>query len=552
MDESSLEELLLNANRAVMEGNWAEALQHLQQACDIQPYNADLFTAIGGVYVQMGKAEEGLHYYEEALRLQPYSAQAYQNLANAYTILGRFPDAEQAYRRALELDEDDRFSWMGLARVCIVQERYQEGVEILAALVRSDPQDPQAMTLLAECYEQAGDPVSARYLYQQALNVDGEYELAKQGLERVRSQEVTLGEIDKQAIAQKLAALKSKLQAQQARLTPTKPVTTARLLFCGPAMVSSEVRFGALAQALNQRGYQVRVTTRWEDVPEAYQFVLFSRPHDNDELTQAVQNSKASGAKVIVDLDEDFFTLPAGYYHYSTLSAANPMVASRLRQVLQIADVVTVPSEALVEVYRNHATRIALLPFGWDESNPMWTKPVLRGTAIKIGILANHTQPPDLSVLGDCLQQIYKENEQVLIGVVGSMAVYEELRGIEEERKFFVPLGRIEDYPFLLADFDLLLFPLADNPYNRSKSDLALLECGARKVCWVASPIPAYQTWEKGGLFASSSGEWTEAIENLVNSPAKRYQLAEEAHRKAQQRTIAKMAEQWIGLLQSL
>jgi tetratricopeptide (TPR) repeat protein len=217
LDKSSLETLLLKANQAVTEGNWSEALDSLLQARELQPYNADLLTAIGGVHIQMGKFNDSLQYYQEALRLQPYSAQAHQNLANAYAIMGQYSEAETSYRRALELDEDDRFSWLGLARVCIVQGKYQEGVEILAALVKSDPQDPQAITLLAECYEQAGDQASARWMYQQALNLDEEYESARQGLERLRSQEVSLGEVDKQVLAQKLAALKSKLQAQKKR-----------------------------------------------------------------------------------------------------------------------------------------------------------------------------------------------------------------------------------------------------------------------------------------------------------------------------------------------
>ncbi|GAB4477403.1 MAG: hypothetical protein Kow0088_16260 [Anaerolineales bacterium] len=553
MEEPSLEALLMNANRAVGEGNWAEALHYLEQAHDLQPYNADLFTAIAGVHVQMGKAEEALPHYQEALRLQPYSAQAHQNLANAYTILGRYAEAEESYRRALELDEDNRFSWMGLARVCIVQGKYQEGVEILAALVQSDPQDPQAITLLAECYEQAGDTDSAKWMYQQALIIDEEYELASQGLERVKRQQVSASELDKQALAQKLAALKSKLQAQQARQKPSQSVGTPRLLFCGPAMTSSELRFGALAQELSRRGYTVQVTTHPQDFArEEYSVALFSRPHFSDELTQAVLRSRDSNAKVIVDLDEDFFHLPAGYYDYAKLSAAEGMIASRLNQVLEAADVVTVPSEALLEIYRGKARRVVHIPFAWDESNPLWTKAARHGETVKIGILANHTQPPDLSVMGDSLQRICAENEEVLLGVVAGIEVYEQLSSISDERKFFVPPGKIEDYPYLLADFDLLLFPLANNPYNQAKSDLALLECGARKVCWVASPIPAYRTWEKGGLFATNVEEWTTAMASLLGSPYRRQQLAEEGHQKALQRTTAKLADQWIELLQSV
>jgi len=553
LDKSSLETLLLNANQAVTEGNWSEALDLLLQAREMQPYNADLLTAIGGVHIQMGKFAESLQYYQEALRLQPYSAQAHQNLANAYTIMGQYAEAESSYRRALELDEDDRFSWLGLARVCIVQGKYQEGVEILAALVKSDPQDPQAITLLAECYEQAGDQASARWMYQQALNLDEEYQLAKQGLERLRSQEVSLGEVDKQALAQKLAALKSKLQAQKSGPTPSPSLSTARILFCAPAMPSSEIRFGSLVQELHRRGYSVAITTRSEDLTrESYQIAIFSRPHFSEALTQAVSQSKAKGAKVIVDLDEDFFTLPSDVENFPSLSAENSDVAARLNAVLEKADLVTVPSEALVEVYRSKSRRVEHIPFGWDDTNPMWRKPIPPRTAPKIGLLANHTRPLDLSALGDSLQQICQANSELLIGVVAGVEVYEKLASIDEERKFFVPPGNVEDYPFLLADFDLLLFPLADIPYNRSKSDLALLECGARQVCWVASPIPAYRAWGKGGLFAVSPNEWQEAIETLLSSPSQRDQLAEEGHRKALERTTIRMAEKWLEVLQSL
>lgn len=553
LDNSSLETLLLNANQAVTEGNWSEALDFLLQAQDLQPYNADLLTAIGGVYIQMGKYDDSLQYYQEALRLQPYSAQAHQNLANAYAIMGQYSEAETSYRRALELDEDDRFSWLGLARVCIVQGKYQEGVEILAALVKSDPQDPQAITLLAECYEEAGDQVSARWMYEQALNLDEEYESARQGLERLRSQEVPLVEMDKQALVQKLAALKSKLQAQKSSVTPSQSVTKARILFCAPTMPSSELRFGSLVQELHRRGYQVAITTRAEDLTqESHQYAIFSRPHFSEELTQAVLQSKVKGAKIIIDLDENFFTLPPEVDNYSSLSAENPSVATRLNAVLEKADLVTVPDEALVEVYNSKTRRVEQIPFGWDDTNPMWHKAIPPRTAPKIGLLANHTQPSDLSALGDSLQQICKTNPELLIGIVAGLAVYEKLAGIDEARKFFIPPGNLADYPFLLADFDLLLFPLADIPYNRSKSDLALLECGARKVCWVASPVPAYRAWEKGGLFAASPTEWREAIETLLHSPSQREQLAKEGHRKALERTTNRMAEKWLELLQSL
>ncbi|RCK72368.1 MAG: TPR repeat [Anaerolineae bacterium] len=553
MENSSLETLLLNANQAVTEGNWSDALNYLLQAREIQPYNADLLTAIGGVHIQMGKADEALEYYQEALRLQPYSAQAHQNLANAYAIMGQYSEAESSYRRALELDEDDRFSWLGLARVCIVQEKYQEGVEILAALVKSDPQDFQAVTLLAECYEQAGDSATARWLYQQALDVEQEYSPAKQGLQRIQSQEGFLGEIDKQALSQKLAALKSKLQAQQKQTFHTQATSPKSILFCGPPLASSELRFGSLAQELMRRGFTVQITTRFEGgFKSDAQLLLISRPHVSQDLTEAVLQSKEKGVKVIVDLDEDFFSLPAEYSNASTLSATHPEVAKRLNQVLQAADLVTVPSERLVEVYGDKTKRVVFLPYGWDATNPMWTKPTPPRKAIKIGFLANHIHPEDLKVLGDSLQHLCDQNPQVLVGVVAGIEVYEALQTIDDERKFLVPPGRIEDYPYLLADFDLLLFPLSDIPYNRSKSDLALLECGARKVCWIASPIAAYRSWEKGGLFATNPAEWEEALKTLLGSPSQRALLAEEGYQKALSRTIAQLSDQWVALFTSL
>ncbi|MGB9521527.1 MAG: tetratricopeptide repeat protein, partial [Anaerolineales bacterium] len=535
-------ELIALATEASQAGDWEGTLEFLQRANEIQPEQGELLSAIGGTLIQLGRYEEALAYYQQVVTLQPQNAQGYLNLGNVYLLLEQYQDAEQVFRKGLEYDEDQRQIWMGLARACLNQGKAQEGVEILAALVTSDSHDVDALALLAECYEEAGEITSADFLYRKILEQEPQNDRAQSGINRLKEKEKVAVNENIQRLAQKLRQLKTKINEAESNKTiptisPPKINSHPRFLFCGPAQTSVEVRFTPLIQRLFDNGNKVKITTKLNSAElEDMDIAVFSKPHISEEFTRGVEILAGKGVKVVVDLDEDFAQIPPQYYGYEEVGAGNRDALNRLDRVLKAASIVTVPNNPLAEIYRQRTAQIRVLPYAWDETNPQWTKLPAKKTALQLGIISNHTQAMDIAGIDAIMGKVVTDNPSLLVGIVGNLKAYEALTQVSDERKYFIPPGKLEDYPYLLAEFDVLLFPLADIPYNQSRPDLALMEAGARSVAWVATPIPSYVEWGEGGLFAKDEKEWESALELLLHSEITRQKVRESGWEKAQER----------------
>ena len=80
--------------------------------------------------------------------------------------------------------------------------------------------------------------------------------------------------------------------------------------------------------------------------------------------------------------------------------------------------------------------------------------------------------------------------------------------------KSFYPTLNHADYMQVLAACDVALLPLNDTAFNRCKSDIKLIECGASAVAPICSPVvygvePAHQAFTK---FAITSDDWRDAL----------------------------------------
>jgi glycosyltransferase involved in cell wall biosynthesis len=137
---------------------------------------------------------------------------------------------------------------------------------------------------------------------------------------------------------------------------------------------------------------------------------------------------------------------------------------------------------------------------------------------------------------------------QLVIG--GDAQVYQLFDRLPESRRMFLPPVQAEEYPYLLGQVDILMVPLRDTPFNRARSDRRLMEAGARRVPWVASPIPAYITWEAGGLIAYSAEDWVSHLRQLILDADLRTSLGQAGWRKAEQREMSHIAKLWIEIIE--
>ncbi len=86
---------------AGMEGNFAEGIQRLKAAAEVEPENADAHSALGTLYLRRGDLSDAKNQFLDAARLSPASASTHYNLG---VVLARENSSQQAaseFRKAL-------------------------------------------------------------------------------------------------------------------------------------------------------------------------------------------------------------------------------------------------------------------------------------------------------------------------------------------------------------------------------------------------------------------------------------------------------------------
>ena len=189
MANGTFEDHLVEADCAVQQGRWQNAIESLKQAEQFEPEHAAVLTALGTCYIQLDQANEAVPYFERVAGLAPDVFEAQNNLGVAYTLTGQYAEAELACRRALEIDGENLAAWKNLAQVCLQQEdRLSVGVQILASLVQSHPEDSGVMVMLGNVCVDGGDLNSAELFFKQALKIDPENQDGDAGLALVAEQ----------------------------------------------------------------------------------------------------------------------------------------------------------------------------------------------------------------------------------------------------------------------------------------------------------------------------------------------------------------------------
>jgi len=94
----------------------------------------------------------------------------------------------------------------------------------------------------------------------------------------------------------------------------------------------------------------------------------------------------------------------------------------------------------------------------------------------------------------------------------------------------------VATYATRYNDIDISLAPLADNTFNRMKSNLKQIEAFSRKIAIICSDIPPYNVHGKHMknciLVPAAKGDrgWTKAIKRLINEPNLRKDLGEQLY----------------------
>jgi len=84
-------------------GDHAAAIQHFNQALQLQPANAGIHVNFGDLLVRLGRIPEAITQYEQAAVLANDSLEMHVQLAQVYAHAGRLSEAIVSFERALAI-----------------------------------------------------------------------------------------------------------------------------------------------------------------------------------------------------------------------------------------------------------------------------------------------------------------------------------------------------------------------------------------------------------------------------------------------------------------
>jgi glycosyltransferase involved in cell wall biosynthesis len=337
----------------------------------------------------------------------------------------------------------------------------------------------------------------------------------------------------------------------------------------------SEWRAAIPARELARRGHSVVLTDIWDLSVGRYHeadVAIVQRPTDRVYL-ESFRELRRRGQRVLAEVDDLLWTgaIPASnpaflYYHPRRVRRRVAEEVERgtrryedvprndMREAmvdcLKAADGVVVTTPALATAARRLGRPVWVVPNLWDNHNPAWTaaREERNGEGVNLLFAGSYTHYADLGLLRGVLETLCREEENVKV-LLGADRRLLTLFNLPAGRLEYLPGVGFADYPHTLARGDIILAPLVDCQFNRSKSDIRLMEAGALERPWVGSPTPAYTGWGAGGLFAGNPREWLARLRQLVRNPDRRRALGEEGRQHAEEWSIEAKGHLWEEML---
>lgn len=502
------------------------------------------------------------------LRAEPKDAEAQALLGDCYLAAGDYAAAFYLYTQAIALggSQAELERRLALARA--------ERVRMEPHVVAPVPTEPESVARLLQSLTGRPNPITETEL-ERAAGILGEILNSANPAETVAAH---LGEIDsllpallelnlRQAradgrhdLAEALNALLENIQlqltlsatpsAQPSPATETISAPTRSVRGAGARVLFISADTHALvlpALALRGLGCEVMVASEVPPGNDAA-IAITHNPHSDPAQLQHLRACKLAGAKVLVYFDCAVQYLPDTHPAYPRLALNSPAREHAYFTALQLADRVIVSSVAMAEAFEN----AIVIPPGWSRRNPLWEAPVPARTTVNIGWAASSDELGELAEVRRAVIRILREFPHTRLVTIGDHRAHHLFNALPEDRRQFIPLVSEDELPYLLGQLDVLLVPLRANDFNRTQTDERLVQAGARRVAWLASPIPAHLAWGVGGLIAAERDEWYSQLRKLVVSGELRAMLAQVGRQRAEEREMARLGMAWLEVIEAV
>ena len=244
---------------------------------------------------------------------------------------------------------------------------------------------------------------------------------------------------------------------------------------------------------------------------------------------QAQRNSLA-GLHYVVDDDIpaalDSQELPRLYR-----SEQRWFMAPQFEALMSAADTVTVTSDWLYERYQSSKTRLLHPTLLWRPGGLSH----FDSSRCIVSFHATVVHRPDLSAIIPALRKIHERHPHVHIEVMTSGAMPRGLRGLPRcHLRGYMSWHRYSHFVEARRRH-VMVVPLWDNPFNRGKSHIKVLDAaglGAAGIYSARAPYANIVEQGQSGLLANDTVDaWFAAIDSLVSSPQLARSVSEHGQR---------------------
>lgn len=221
--------------------------------------------------------------------------------------------------------------------------------------------------------------------------------------------------------------------------------------------------------------------------------------------------------------------------------ACDPRAAESVRYCLRRAEMVTVSTPYLAELYAPFNSNIRILP-NYVKAE-LLDMPRKRRDRVTIGYQGGTSHLIDLCTVQGVMRDVLAAHPDVdmhWIGADFSPLLYDYWPLRREQARYSPWCDDVGDY-YRSVDFDISIAPLADVPFNRAKSHLKALESAARGIPIIATDMEPYRDFVKDGVtgyLVRGEEEWTKRLTDLIHDEAAREELGRNARELAAAHTM--------------
>ena len=267
-----------------------------------------------------------------------------------------------------------------------------------------------------------------------------------------------------------------------------------------------------------------------------FDIVVINRYIDGHTLDELIDFKKRYGFKLIVDID-DYWHLDPWHILYGNYPTASIM------QHIKAADGLTVTNyklrAAITEELGIHEKKVCVLPNALPYGQDQFTDEREPETArVRFCYVAGNTHLPDVKHIGGAMKRIQSDGNirngsQFILSGYQDHPVWHKMlfyfKGAYMENIVLQPGLPVAEYMNLYNIADVAMAPLRHSRFNSMKSNLKVLEAGAKKIPIITSNVMPYATCPHA-ILATNSTEWYFSVKKLAKDAIYRHEMGQANH----------------------